>query len=246
MNKIVKKIYAKIAVKPKTDKLHELEQNLGYKFKNKKLLETALTHSSYKHENPEVPEDNQRLEFLGDSVLGLISANFVFKTFDKEQEGGLTLRKTKITNKKTIGQVAAQLSLGKFLRLGKGEEASGGRNRESNLADALEAVLGAIYLDGGIKAVEQVFYELFSKIRKEIKTVDSINDNAKGLLQEYCQKQWRISPQYQILKYSGPPHARTFTASVKAGKYVYAVGYGNSKQEAEINAAREALNKLGI
>lgn len=249
MNKIIKKvknIYTQIAIKPESDNLHKLEQKLCYKFKNKKLLEIALSHRSYRYEKTDVTEDNQRLEFFGDSVLEIIVAELVFRTFDKEQEGGLTLLKSRITNGKTLARVANQFSLGKFLRLGKGEEVSGGRNRESNLADSLEAIFGAVYLDGGLKAAERVFSKLFARIVKEAKSANFATDNAKGFLQEYCQKQWRINPRYQILKYSGPPHARIFTACVRVGKHLYAVGHGNSKQEAEINAAQEALHQLGV
>lgn len=220
-----------------------LERHLGYRFRRRRYLETALTHRSFRFEAPEVQADNQRLEFLGDAVLGLVSAAHLFDRFPEAQEGELTRLRSRLTNSKTLADIAAVIELGPFLRLGRGEVQSGGHQRASTLSDALEAVIGAAYLDGGLRAVEKIYRKLFLP---EISTAthDRWHDNPKGALQELCQRRWKTSPRYRIVREEGPAHSRSFVVEVLINGKPAGTGRGNNKREAQMDAARHAVQGL--
>jgi ribonuclease-3 len=220
-----------------------LEKALGYTFRNLRLLDTALVHPSYRCENAEVGEDNQRMEFLGDAVLGMLAADYVYRKHRHGEEGLLTTLRSRITSGKALAEMSHSLGLGEKLKLGKGEEKSGGRRRPSNLADVLEAVLGAAYLDGGCKAVEKIFARLFVPIL-ECCGDDVWSDNPKGCLQDLAQRVLRKSPSYRIAREEGPSHRKTFTVQVTIGGTVWGHGSGPSKRAAEADAASDALLAL--
>lgn len=206
-------------------------------------MEDALTHRSFRFENEGVESDNQRLEFLGDAVLGFITAFHVYQEHENEQEGFLTSFRSQITSGKALAKLALEIDLGKYIKIGKGEEQSGGRKRSSTLTDALEAVIGAAYLDGGIKAVQKIFSKLFMPYAESLDD-DIAYVNPKGKLQEYSQRAWKTSPHYRIIKKEGPPHETIFTAEVILRSGLTGVGKARNKQEAEARAAREALRRL--
>ena len=221
----------------------ELEKRIGHRFRHTSLLETALLHPSALNEKPAgagARQTNQRLEFLGDAVLGLLAAELLFERHAAAAEGDLTRMRSALCNTRTLAQLAATLELGASLVLGKGEENSGGRARESNLADAMEAVLGAVYLDGGLKAVRAVFLRHFAEL-SGITPGPAAQENPKGLLQEWTQQHFKQSPQYRLISDEGPPHARTFVIEVHVGDRVLGRGTGASKRSAEADAAAQAL-----
>jgi len=220
-----------------------LEKRLGYRFRNKKLLESALVHRSFRFENKDVDEDNQRLEFLGDAVLGHVAADYLYRTYHDQDEGVLTSYRSRITSGEALAAIARDIGLGEFVKIGHGEERSGGRERASNLEDALESVIGAASLDGKVKAVEKIFKQLF------IPCVESLSEdiwegNPKGKLQEHSQKLWKTSPQYRVTETQGPAHAAIFKVEVVLTDGTCGKGEGSSKQSAERAAAHEALGKL--
>ncbi len=220
-----------------------LEKKLGYRFGRRRHLETALTHRSFRFESEGVSTDNQRLEFLGDAALGLVTGAHLYEQFPDFQEGELTRIRSHLTNSKTLARIAAQIDLGAFLRLGRGEQQSGGQQRSSNLGDALEAVIGAAYLDGGIRAVTKIYKKLFVAEVHPATRNPGI-DNPKGALQEVSQRRWKSSPRYRILREDGPPHAREFTVEVLLNGEPAGTGRGPNKREAEMEAARRALETL--
>ena len=223
----------------------KLEKRLGYRFRRRELLTTALTHRSYRFENEGVKEDNQRLEYLGDAVLNLVSALHLFRKFSDRDEGFLTAIRSCVTSSDALAEVARSVGLGEFLRLGKGEERTGGRSRNSILADAFEAVLGAAFLDGGLPAVEKIYRRLFGRLVEKAGT-NVWSENPKGLLQEIAQRKWRCSPEYRLVSREGPGHAAVFTVHVLVGGKVKGIGRGRNKQAAEKQAALQALHSLGI
>lgn len=221
----------------------DLEKGIGYRFRKRSLLEKALTHRSFRFENDGVTDDNQRLEFLGDAVLGLVTAAYVYETFQDRDEGVLTSFRSQTTSGKVLTDLAGNIYLGEYIKMGKGEESSGGRQRPSNLADALEAIIGAAYLDGEMKAVQRIFKKLF------MPHVDSLSgdvwaNNPKGKLQEYSQCRWKKSPRYRVMRKDGPPHATIFTAEVLLDDGIRGTGRGRNKQDAETQAAINSLKKL--
>ena len=218
----------------------ELEGRLGYRFRKRVLLEEALTHPSYRFENDAAMADNQRLEFLGDAVLALATASRLYEKHTATDEGFLTACRSLVTRGRTLAQIARELGLGDYLRVGCGEENSGGRQRASNLEDALEAVLGAAFLDGGLKAALKVFDRLFVPLLESLKG-DLWAGNPKGELQEYSQKRWQVSPTYSLVRQEGPPHDVRFTIGVRLPDGRYDTGTGRSKQEAERRAATALL-----
>ena len=219
-----------------------IERKLGYRFKKRVYLETALTHPSYRHENEGILEDNQRLEFLGDAALGLAAAAALYRRFEEVDEGALTHKRSKLANRTTLARIGRELELGAHLRLGRGEEQSGGRERNSNLTDAVEAVIGAVFLDGGQKAVDRVFKRLW-QTDLDAATAEEM-DNPKGDLQEYCQKLWKISPAYRVDTQSGPAHAREYVCVASVKGRDYGTGRGMNKRTAEMEAARDTLTLL--
>lgn len=225
-----------------TNPYRQLEDALGYRFRKPQHLEMALTHRSYRYESSDPKPDNQRLEYLGDAVLGLAASERLYEICPDVQEGELTRRRSLLCNRRALARIAQVIGLGRFLRLGRGEEQTGGRDRASTLGDALEAVLGAAYLDGGLKAVRTIFDRLFSGLLDH-QEEESLDENPKGALQEYCQRVLKTSPTYDLLEESGPAHARIFTAGVYIGARLVATGTAPGKREAEMQAALQALNR---
>jgi ribonuclease-3 len=202
-----------------------------------------LIHRSFRFENEGVSTDNQRLEFLGDAVLGFLAADELYRAFADEQEGYLTAVRSQLTSGRALAAVAEKIGLSEYLRVGRGEEKAGGQQRPSNLADAVEAVLGAVYLDGGLKATKRVFARLFP-VEATATESDVWHDNPKGRLQEYAQGRWKTSPQYRVTGAMGPAHATVFTAQVTLPDGSSATGEGPNKQQAEKSAAQALLESL--
>lgn len=221
--------------------MKEFEEKLGYTFKNKKLLETALTHSSYANEKRR--ESNERLEFLGDSVLSLIVSNYIFRKLSKVDEGELTKIRASLVCEQSLAEFSKEVSLNQYLLLGKGEEMTGGRNRASIISDAFEAVLAAIYLDGGIEvATEWVMKVMNDKLSEALK--GKIYKDYKTMLQEQVQRGDVGKVTYNTIKEMGPDHNKYFEVEVMIDGVVKNVGKGSSKKEAEQNAAQIALNRI--
>jgi ribonuclease-3 len=221
----------------------DLEKKLGYRFRNRKLLETALMHRSYRFENDDVVTDNQRLEFLGDAVLGFVAAARLYNMFPDDDEGVLTSYRSQITSGKALADFSAEIDIGEYLKMGRGEIGSGGRSRASNLADAFESVLGAAYLDGGVKAVDKIFSRIFIPCIIGLSS-DVWADNPKGKLQDYAQRKLKSSPNYNIVKRDGPPHATVFTVKATLSDGESSLGKGANKQEAETEAAKKMIENL--
>ena len=218
-----------------------LQASLGYEFADGRLLERALTHRSYANES-EVTENNQRLEFLGDSVLGLVIAERMFALFPHAPEGSLSSWLASLVNEGALTEVANALELGRFLRLGRGEILSGGREKPSLLADAYEAVLAAVYLDGGLEAVRDVI------LRLQADAIDGCEPSAppedfKSRLQRLVQAEGAFRPKYDIISERGPAHERIFIAAALVDDEVFGEGEGRSKKEAEQQAAHAALKR---
>lgn len=218
----------------------ELEKAVGHRFAKRALLEAALTHPSFRHENPSDDADNQRLEFLGDAVLALAVAQHLYENCPDLDEGEMTRQRSRITSTRALAIIAAAIGLGAYLRLGRGEMAAGGNLRDSILADALEAVIGAAWLDGGQKAVAKIFRTLFEPVLRENLAAQQ-HDNPKGALQEWAQRNALTNPRYRIASQHGPPHAVVFFIEACIGETVVGMGEGTSKQAAEIAAANDAL-----
>jgi ribonuclease-3 len=221
----------------------ELETRLGYRFKDRQLLDCALTHPSYRYENTTVDNDNQRLEFLGDAVLGVAAAAYLYMVYPDKEEGNLTTLRSQITSGRALAKLAHRLSLGAHLRMGRGEERSGGRSRISNLADALEAVVGAAYLDGGHRAAERIFKTVFAPEMDKLGG-DPWAHNPKGKLQELSQERWKTAPRYELVASDGPPHNVRFTVKVVLPDGRESLGNGSNKQGAEAQAARRLLQEI--
>ncbi len=226
--------------------IQDFEKRINYKFNNIKILEKSLTHSSYSNEDKLYSMvNNERLEFLGDAVLSISVSRFIFDKFPDYPEGDLTKLRAQVVCEDTLSLVAGDLHLGNYLLLGKGEEASGGRERKSILADALEAVIAAIYLDGGYKRAEKfVLDNLTAYIKLAVK--EKIIRDYKSFLQEYYQgKSQACKIRYVVTKEEGPDHEKVFHVNVLVNKKVVGKGSGKNKKEAEQNAAREALIQEG-
>lgn len=222
--------------------LRAFEKKLEYTFKNPALLETALTHRSFAYEKGSNHPDNQRLEFLGDAVLDFVIADILFNKNPNDQEGALTKTRGRLVCENTLSILAKKLDFGSFLKMGKGEIASGGTQRPGPLADAYEAVIGAIYLDGGIDEARK-FIQIHLQPFIDNPDGNWIPRDAKSRLQEITQKQ-KKSLQYQIIRQSGPEHAPTFEIAVCIDQKMIANACGKSKREAEQAAAEIALNLI--
>ena len=223
------------------ERLKNLEKIIGYTFQDKNLLVCALTHPSAANEKGE-KEDNQRMEFLGDSVLGLIITEELYKKYESHDEGGLSKLKSVLVSKQVLADYAKKIRLNEFILLGSGEENSGGRDRISNLADAFEALVGAIYLDSSLQASYQFIFRNFEDAAADVLS-DEQHKNYKSYIQELAQKKFGYIPAYSILKEEGPEHDKIFTVQVVLEEYI-AEGKGKSKKEAEQDAAKSALLKL--
>lgn len=221
----------------------ELERKLGYRFRHAALLEAALTHPSYRHETPGVAEDNQRLEFLGDAALALLTAAWLYHQHPDEAEGGLTQRRSSLTRSRALAEAGRRLGLGEVLRLGRGELKNGGRTRDGVLEDAVEAVIGAAFVDGGLKAAQRVFDRCLLSYLLAAPTPGRW-DNPKGALLEWCQRHGAPSPRYEVVAESGPMHQRVFVVRVVVAGTVETRGSGLSKKSAEQQAATAALLSL--
>jgi ribonuclease-3 len=221
----------------------DLERALGYRFRRSALLETALVHRSYRFENRGVEYDNQRLEFLGDAALGLAAAAWLFERNADCNEGRLTSMRSQVTSGKALCQAASQINLGHYLRVGKGEEGSGGRHRQSNLEDALEAIIGAAYVDGGMRAVTAIFERLFGPAMETMDT-DHWAGNPKGRLQEYVQRELGVNPAYRLISREGPAHAPVFVVEAVLPDGRMGRGSAPNKQQAESDAAAALLGQL--
>lgn len=221
----------------------ELEEKLGYVFRNPSLLSEALNHSSYANEHRAQGESsNERLEFLGDSVLGFVTAEFLFELHRDLPEGDLTRQRAALVCEQSLHEVAKMLDLGKYLKLGKGEEAGGGRHRASILADATEAVFAAVYLDGGIEAASALIHRVL--LDQEGEHAEQLVQDYKTALQELVQRKSGQQLSYRMVGESGPDHNKTFTAEVLLNGEGVGTGSGHSKKEAEQAAARAAIRKL--
>ncbi len=221
--------------------MESLEDKLGYCFHSRSLLEEALSHSSYANEHRSVGlPSNERLEFLGDSVLGFVTAEFLFQTYGDLPEGDLTRIRAALVCEQSLYEVARKLDLGRYLRLGRGEEGGGGRERPSILADATEAVIAAVYLDGGMEAARELIHrELLSRVaaaedRRDYKTT----------LQELVQRKSGQALTYHLVEESGPDHRKSFLFEVRVNDESVGRGQGRSKKEAEQAAAKDALKRL--
>ncbi|HZF00651.1 MAG TPA: ribonuclease III [Methylomirabilota bacterium] len=223
--------------------LAELQKRLAYNFRDENLLRLALTHPSVAHESGKEIEHNQRLEFLGDAVLGLILSRELYEKFPDSDEGPLTKSRAKLVNRKTLAVHGRSLELGAHLILSHGEETSGGRERASALADAFEALLGAIFLDGGFDAARKFVLREFANDFGALAEISGI-DNPKGELQELLQAKSPVAPEYQLISAEGPDHDRQFICAVLHDGKELARGGGKSKKAAESDAALAALKKL--
>ena len=224
--------------------MEELEKKLNYTFHRRELLEEALNHSSYANEHRAAGlHSNERLEFLGDSVLGFVTAEFLFRQHPEAPEGDLTRIRAALVCEESLHEVAQGLGLGDHLKLGRGEEAGGGRTRASILADATEAVFAAVYLAGGIEAASALIPRVLLDCQRE-EVVEEKRKDYKTALQELVQRQPDQELVYRMAGESGPDHNKTFLAEVLLNGAVVGAGEGHSKKEAEQSAARAALEKL--
>lgn len=223
--------------------MEKLQQNIGYKFKNAQLLQTALTHSSYANENrSSATLCNERLEFLGDSVLGMTVADFLYENYPDMPEGNMTKLRSELVCEQSLFEVAKKLDIGSFMLLGKGEENSRGRTRPSILADAVEAVLAAIYLDGGKKNSDKFVNKFILSALDSVEKTGS--SDYKTALQELVQRKSGNQLSYRIADESGPDHCKLFQAEVMLNDERIGAGSGRSKKEAEQEAAKDALRGL--
>lgn len=222
----------------------KLYKKLGYRFKQPGLLLQAFRHASYVNEQSDPNlEDNERLEFLGDAVLDLAVSHILMELFQDAEEGDLSKYRALVVDEGGLYQIALSLGLGDLLHLGKGEVQSHGREKPSILANATEALIGALYLDAGFDRVKEIIYRLFSPLLARVGTAEMVND-FKSLLQEYTQQTYKTLPKYRFLEESGPAHDKTFKVVLTLKGHVLAEGEGKSKKEAEQNAAREAFSCL--
>ena len=222
--------------------MNPLEERIGYKFRNSLLLAEALTHPSLGHETQRHHFNNQRLEFLGDAILQLVITEYLFNHFSAEAEGQLTKLRSRLVSRETLRIRAAALDLGRYLMIGRGEEASGGRERASTLADAYEALIGAIYLDSDLETARKF---ILAQSRPDLDQVAEapVDINPKGHLQELLQSISPRSPTYELISESGPEHDKTFVVKCVWENMVLGEGGGRSKKQAETAAAIDAMKQ---
>jgi ribonuclease-3 len=222
----------------------ELEERLHLKFKQPALLKQALVHTSFLNENPGIDVgSNERLEFLGDAALGVVVAEQLYNEYPNVDEGKLTELRAHLVRRDTLARAAARFELGEYLQLGRGEDAAGGRRRPTNMARAYEALVGAIFLDGGVTKVRAFIKRSLSDELQALRNKGMPLD-PKSRLQELVQSRWQTTPSYKLLKTEGPDHARRFTVQVMVGRKALGVGEGRSKQMAEKEAAQQALTEI--
>ena len=227
--------------------LRGFETILSYKFRDPELARQALTHRSFLHSQPDKDknggESNERMEFLGDSVVGLVVNEFLYRKFTSLREGELTKMKSLLVSRVILSRTAKLMGLGNFILLSEAETGSGGRDRASILADTLEGVIGAGYLDGGLEPARLLTERLLLRQVHEILS-DANLANYKSMLQEYVQGEFKTHPQYRISSEIGPDHEKVFTVEVVVNQKVLGRGHGNNKKEAEQAAARDALSRM--
>ena len=224
--------------------LDELQATLGVAFDDPAILGQAFIHTSYTYENlKRQTGDNQTMEFLGDAVLNMIVAEALYRGLPTLPEGKLTEIRISLIRQEKLAEKAAEIKLGDYLLLGKGEEASGGRGKRNNLADTFEALTAAIFLDRGLDVTRQFIISVFHKELEAIKS-GQIMPNFKAMLQEFTQAEFKTLPEYEIIESSGPDHDKVFIVSVSLGDVVLAVGSGKTRKTAEAEAARTAYLKL--
>ncbi len=223
--------------------LESLQKKIKVKFGNKSLLNRALIHRSYVNESNHQSKDNERLEFLGDSVLALVVNEYLFKRYENYKEGDLAKIKSAVVSESTLAKVASELNLGSYILMGKGEESSGGRFRESILANTMEALIGAMYLDAGLKTTRKCVLTL---LKWDIEGIDRLSylRYPKTTLQEIVQKKYKSQPVYEVIEERGPDHQKEFTVRLIINEKEVAMGKGNSKRKAEIDAARSILEMM--
>jgi ribonuclease-3 len=221
------------------------QKQAGFRFKDIDLLDLAFHHRSFSNENTKSRVNNERLEFLGDAVLGMVTAAELYSSMSDRQEGDLAKTKSVVVSEDTLSGIALALHVNEYLVLGKGEEMSGGRMKKAILADAMEAIIGALYLDSGYRVAEQFVLGIMIP---QIKLVleNRHHKDYKTLLQEYVQKQYKSVPRYMLVKKTGPDHDRTFWVNVDVHGSVYGPESGKNKKESEQAAAKTACAALGI
>lgn len=223
-----------------------IQKKLQYKFHKHQYLIEALTHTSYVNENPKLSlKSNETLEFLGDSVLGLVIAESLYRKFPNFSEGRLSIMKSTLVSELVLAELATELGIGDYLILGKGEDRSSTRTRQSVLSNLLEAIIGSIYLDGGLKAASKFIHRIYVEKLKVISNIDTFG-SYKNRLQHYTQTEFGCMPVYTVVSEKGPSHNRTYEVTVGFNGKIYGRGKGTSKKRAEQEAAREALIALGL
>jgi len=222
--------------------LSDIQQRIAYTFNDVELLERSLTHKSYANEN-RVPYHNERMEFLGDAVLSLVVSEYLMKACPDSTEGDLSRLRAAVVSEPALAAVSREIGLGDYLLLGKGEEQTGGRNKDSLLADCLEALIASVYLDTGIDAAEAFVIRFFAAVINKTCTSGGSLDY-KTELQELCQERLKLLPEYRIVSETGPDHQKQFEMEVWINGQLSGRGIGRSKKEAEQRSAREALEKM--
>jgi ribonuclease III len=228
--------------------LERLQERLGYNFGDRAVLLQSLTHKSYGHEffqeKPIALRDNERLEFLGDAILDVIVSDILLESFPNANEGQLSKMRAAVVNEKTLAQIARALQIQDSIRLGKGEFQTGGHEKPSILSSALEALIAAVYLDGGFNAVYPVVRHIFAPLFVEERDLMAFYDH-KTQLQEILQARWKMTPTYHLIEATGPDHAKIFEIEVRVNGKTLAAATGSSKKDAEQNAARAAILAVG-
>ena len=222
--------------------IFKLRHNIGYDFKDKDLLLEALTHRSYASEN-NLGYDNQRLEFLGDAVLEIIFSEYLYRRYPKHPEGMLTQMRSALVRQDSLADIARELRLEQFIRMGKGELESGGNNRESTLCDLFEAMTGALYLEAGLEAARDLLVPMFASFHPDPEQLLE-DQNPKGTLQELTQRKWGKAPHYELISTDGPDHDPVFTVKAVLNGKVIGSGTAGKRKTAETQAARNALELL--
>lgn len=219
----------------------ELERRLDYEFKDKALLARALTHKSFANELKNPTEHNEKLEFLGDAVLDLVVGEFLFEKFPSDTEGGLSKKRASIVNEEVLSELALDMQLNKLMQLGKGETLTGGALKPRLIASSFEAIVGALYLDGGFEVTKVFIRREFESLTAKFCGSEDFEKDYKTRLQEFVQKALKETPKYEVLAEEGPPHDREFLVCVKVKEDIWAQGRGRSKKNAEQSAAKNAL-----
>ncbi len=238
-----KEIQKKDNRKNRYRQLNKLQKIIRIKFKDKSLLNRAMIHRSYVNEARVGLKDNERLEYLGDSVLAVVINEYLFKRYEDYLEGDLAKIKSAVVSEVTLAKIASEIDLGSFILMGKGEERSGGRIRSSILANTLEAIIGAIYLDAGLKASKRFILTLFKKDIERIDKLSYLRD-PKTTLQEFVQGKYKQRPVYDVIKESGPDHKKEFTVQLTVNGKDISTGIGSSKRKAEMEAAKKVLQEI--